>query len=62
MALVRASDGNMVDPDSAAHTYTYSGGLIATDSFVDAVTGNTYTKTYTWSGSSMTSESKWVKQ
>lgn len=62
MAYVRATDGNMIDPDSGAHTYTYSSGLIATDSFTDSVTGNTYLKTYTWSGSTLTSETGWVKQ
>lgn len=62
MAPVRASDGNMVDPDSAAHTYTYTGGgLIETDSFVDGITGSTYTKTYTWSNGTLTSETGWVK-
>jgi len=61
MAYVRATDGNMIDVDSLPCTNTYSGDLIATETVVDPVTGNTYRKTYTWTGSTLTSETGWVK-
>lgn len=49
------------DPDSLAHTYTYNGSnQIATDTVNDGV--NTYVKTYSYTGSNLTSETGWVKQ
>lgn len=49
------------DPDSMPHTYTYDGsGNIATDSVTDGT--NTFKKTYTFTGSQLTSETAWVKQ
>lgn len=49
------------DPDSLAHTYAYNGsGQLTTDTVTDG--SSTWVKTYTWSGSTMTNESEWVKQ
>ena len=42
------------------HAYTYSGGLIATDT-VTRPDGVQFSKTYTWSGGVLVSETDWVK-
>lgn len=58
--IVEASDGAALPIESLAVTRTYSAGLVATETVVHE--GNTYVKTYTWSGSELTSETGWVKQ
>ena len=49
-----------IDIDSLPHAYTYSAGLIATDT-VTLTDGTQYRKTYTWSNGTLTSETGWVK-
>jgi len=46
--------------ESWPHDYTYSNGLIATDT-VTRPDGAQYRKTYTWSGGVLVSETDWVK-
>lgn len=56
------SAGTLFDPTSLAHTFTYNGsGQILTDTCVDD-RGVTRVKTFTWTGSTLTSISKWVVQ
>jgi hypothetical protein len=51
-----------LDPDSLKHVYTYAGpnGALDTDTCTDGV--HTWIKTFTYTGTSMTGESAWVKQ
>ena len=51
--------GDIVNPDRYAKTLTYSGGLVQTTAFTDTV--NTWTKTFTYTGSDVTGISLWVK-
>lgn len=61
MSYVHTTDGNMIEPDALEHSYTDISGFIATDTVTDPNTGNTYCKTYTWSGSTLIHETGWVK-
>lgn len=57
----RASDGNLIYPNQAAIAYGYDGsGNLTTETL--SMYGNTYVKTYTWTGGKLTGESLWVKQ
>jgi hypothetical protein len=60
--LVFDSTGsNLISPGSMSHTYGYDGSSNLT---TDTVTDNsgTWIKTYTYSGTTLTGESAWVKQ
>lgn len=59
--FVIGSDGSLIDLDSLPHTYTYNGSnQLITESVTNTI--NTWVKTYTYTGSNLTSESVWVKQ
>jgi YD repeat-containing protein len=60
--LVFDSTGSqLISPSSLAHTYGYDGSNnLITDTITDGV--STWVKTYTYTGSNLTSESAWVKQ
>jgi len=58
--LVADSAGVLFSPGSAPHAYTYSGGLISTESVT--VGGVTRVKTYTWTSGNLTNETVWVVQ
>lgn len=55
-----ADDGELIPVNDLEHDYTYSGGLIATDTVVWET--RTYRKTYTWSGGNLTNETVWELQ
>lgn len=56
----RDTDGYPV-PTYKAHTFTYDGsGNLQTDTVTDGA--NTWVRTYTWTGSDMSSDSGWVRQ
>lgn len=57
---VTASDGTQLDLDSLEHTYGYSGSVLTSDTVT--YLGNTYVKTYVFTGSNLTFESRYVKQ
>lgn len=48
------------NPDSCAHTYGYSAGLLVTDTATDGATS--WVKTYSYTSGNLTGETKWVKQ
>ena len=54
------STGASFSPDACAHTYTYSSGLLTTDTAT--VGAATWVKTYTYTSGVLSAESKWVKQ
>lgn len=54
------STGIAFNPDSCAHTYAYSAGLLVTDTATDGTT--TWVKTLGYTAGVLTSESKWVRQ
>lgn len=58
--LVADSAGVLFSPGSAPHAYTYSGGLISTESVT--VGGVTRVKTYAWTSGNLTNETVWVVQ
>jgi hypothetical protein len=58
--LVADSAGVLFSPGSAPHAYTYSGGMISTESVT--VGGVTRVKTYTWTSGNLTNETAWVAQ
>lgn len=53
------STGTVFNPDVCSHAYTYSSGNLLTDTATDGV--NSWRKTYTYTGTDLTTESKWVK-
>lgn len=60
MAYVRASDGNMIDPDSLAQTLHRTDGVV---DYVEVTSdGITYRQTLTYTDGVVTGVSKWVKQ
>lgn len=54
------STGQPFSPDSCAHTYGYSAGLLVTDTATDGA--STWVKTYSYTSGNLTGETKWVKQ
>ena len=54
------STGQSFNPDSCAHTYGYSAGLLVTDTATDGT--STWVKTYSYTSGNLTGETKWVKQ
>lgn len=54
------STGQPFNPDSCAHTYGYSAGLLVTDTATDGT--STWVKTYSYTSGNLTGETKWVKQ
>lgn len=68
--LVLASDGVYVDTDIWAHSYTYTGGLLSTDTINVTIlnpqigipyAGRTYTQTYTYASGILSNISGWVR-
>lgn len=57
---VMDSTGQSFNPDSCAHTYGYSAGLLVTDTATDGATS--WVKTYSYTSGNLTGETKWVKQ
>lgn len=57
---VADSTGQPFSPDSCAHTYGYSAGLLVTDTATDGA--STWVKTYSYTSGNLTGETKWVKQ
>ena len=57
---VMDSTGQSFNPDSCAHTYGYSAGLLVTDTATDGT--STWVKTYSYTSGDLTGETKWVKQ
>ena len=57
---VMDSTGQPFNPDSCAHTYGYSAGLLVTDTATDGATS--WVKTYSYTSGNLTGETKWVKQ
>ena len=51
-----------VDLNDVPHVYTYGGPSGAMDTDTITVGSLTFRKTYTYTGSVLTGESKWVKQ
>lgn len=54
------STGQPFNPDSCAHTYGYSAGLLVTDTATDGASA--WVKTYSYTSGNLTGETKWVKQ
>ncbi len=54
------STGQSFNPDSCAHAYGYSAGLLVTDTATDGT--STWVKTYSYTSGNLTGETKWVKQ
>lgn len=64
VALVADSGGGLFSPDSCAHAYGYTGGLLTTDvaTGVDSAgVSASWTKTYTYTAGALTGETKWVR-
>jgi len=59
-ATVLDSTGQSFSPDSCAHTYGYSAGLLVTDTATNGT--STWVKTYSYTSGNLTGETKWVKQ
>lgn len=59
-ATVEDSTGAAFDPDACAHAYTYSNGLLTSDTATDGTT--TWVKTYSYTSGNLTGETKWVRQ
>ena len=59
-ATVLDSTNQPFSPDSCAHTYGYSAGLLVTDTATDGA--STWVKTYSYTSGNLTGETKWVKQ
>jgi len=57
---VTIPDGNFIDLDSLPQAFAYSGSNLST--ITVAYQGNTYVQTFTWSGTTVTNISGWVKQ
>lgn len=57
---VQASDGAMLPLDSLAQTITYDGTIVLTVTVV--YQGNTYVQTFANNGTSITSQTGWIKQ
>ena len=57
---VMDSTGQSFNPDSCAHAYGYSAGLLVTDTATDGTTS--WVKTYSYTSGNLTGETKWVKQ
>ena len=57
---VMDSTGQPFNPDSCAHAYGYSAGLLVTDTATDGT--STWVKTYSYTSGNLTGETKWVKQ
>ena len=57
---VMDSTGQSFNPDSCAHAYGYSAGLLVTDTATDGATS--WVKTYSYTSGNLTGETKWVKQ
>lgn len=57
---VMDSTGQSFNPDSCAHAYGYSAGLLVTDTATDGATS--WVKTYSYTSGDLTGETKWVKQ
>ena len=57
---VMDSTGQSFNPDSCAHAYGYSAGLLVTDTATDGT--STWVKTYSYTSGNLTGETKWVKQ
>lgn len=56
-----SSGSRLISPPSMAHTYGYDGSNnLITDTITDST--GTWIKTYTYSGTTLTGESAWVKQ
>ena len=51
--------GDVVHPSKYANTFTYSSGLVQTAAFTNGT--NTWTKTYTYTGSDVTGISLWAR-
>lgn len=47
------------DADTQPHAYNYTNGQLTTE-VVTMISGHTLTKTYTWTGTTLTAESGWV--
>jgi len=60
MDCVPDTTGGIVCPKACDHTYGYTSTNLTTDTITDGTT--TWVKTYTYSGSTLTNESGWVKQ
>ena len=53
--------GIVFDPDACSHVYAYNAsGLVTTDTATDGTA--IWVKTYSYTGASLTGETKWVKQ
>lgn len=59
-ASIIADNGVALPVDNLAHTFTSSGGLIATDTV--SYLGNTYVQTLTYTSGVIETISLWVKQ
>ena len=59
-ATVLDSTGQPISPDSCAHTYGYSAGLLVTDTATDGT--STWVKTYSYTSGNLTGETKGVRQ
>ncbi len=57
---VMDSTNQPFSPDSCAHTYGYSAGLLVTDTATDGT--STWIKAYSYTSGNLTGETKWVKQ
>ncbi len=61
MTIVWGDPAGRFDTDALPHAYTYNtSGNVLTDTCTNGT--NTWVKTYTYTGSNLTSESAWVKQ
>jgi hypothetical protein len=58
--LTQDDRGNWFSPESCSHVFTYNGFLVLTDTATDGNT--TWRKTYSYTGLTLTNESKWVVQ
>ena len=54
------STGTTLLPDSLSHVYGYTNSLLTSDTATDGT--HTWVKTFTYTGTQLTGESKWVKQ
>lgn len=54
------STGRAFDLGACSHTYTYTDGLLTTDTATDGTT--TWVKTYSYTAGVLTGETKWVRQ
>lgn len=58
--IATANDGQQLDLQNLAQSFTYSGSLVST--ITVHAGGNTYVQTYTNDGTNVTNISGWIKQ